>query len=292
MAKFRKSKGVFTQDYYSIDPKSLGQLANLKTKIETARSKDVILNTKFLRPYCVAYLDQTLCHINTIKKTSIYSEAPGANQYLQQCYFPFLSQSAGFCSPFPQEDIIQLRRFTDRLLIDTEIKDWFESIVKRFVPNSSARLRKEIVQSLSEIVNNSFIHGDSKFGLSCCGQYYPQKKYFEIAFYDSGYGLANRVIEFNPYPGKALLDSECIEWAMQRGNSTLRDPEAGLGLYLLRQFVRITRGAFQIIAGNGFFGDMDEETDKKLTISNSIDGTLVNIRINIFDNVSYKLKGE
>ena len=82
MAKFRKSKGVFTQEYYRIDPKSLGQLANLKTKIETARSKDVILNTKFLRPYCVAYRDQTLCHINTIKKTSIYSETPGANQYL------------------------------------------------------------------------------------------------------------------------------------------------------------------------------------------------------------------
>ena len=87
-------------------------------------------------------------------------------------------------------------------------------------------------------------------------------------------------------------DADCIEWAMERGNSTLSIPDCGLGLYLLREFLRMNRGAFQIVAGNGYFGNMDETSDIKHTLRNSIDGTVVNIRIDVSDNKLYKLIGE
>lgn len=292
--EFNKSskQTIFTQEYYSIDPKSFGQIANLKKKVKQSSSKSVKLNARFFRPYCVVYLDQVLCSINKEKDKSVFSKDPNLNSYLNQCGFEFLHSSAELGELFPSENIIRLIRFIDSTNWTEEVTKWLEDIVLKYIQNCSKPLRKKIVESLWEIVNNGFTHGQSEFGLSCCGQYYPQKKYFEIAFYDSGYGLANRVWDFTGEGRFLNNDSDCIEWAMQKGNSTSRTPDAGLGLYLLREFLKVNQGAFQIIAGDGYFGNMEDEIETKHTIKNSIEGTLVNIRINVSDNILYKLKGE
>ncbi|MBU0559951.1 MAG: hypothetical protein KJ799_03800 [Bacteroidetes bacterium] len=287
-----KSTKIFSQEYYSIDPKSLGQLANLKKIIDMSKQDSIGLKARFFRPYCVAYLNQVLWTINEKRKVKVFSIDSNLNSYLKQSGFEFLSQEAQFGELFPQENIITIRRFKDAKDLDSKVIKWLENIVYKFIPNCSQQLRKKIVQSLWEILNNGFTHGKSKYGISSCGQYYPKKKYFEIAFYDSGYGLANRVWDYKSGKLELLNDSDCIEWAAQKGNSTLQNPDAGLGLFLLREFLKVNQGAFQIIAGKGYFGNMEEEIDIKHTLRNSIDGTLVNIRVNISENIIYKLKGE
>ncbi len=85
------------------------------------------------------------------------------------------------------------------------------------------------------------------------------------------------------------VDSDYIEWAMERGNTTLEIPNAGLGLFILRKFLKINQGSFQIISGNGYFGHISNENEEKRNLQNFLDGTLVNLRI-IFDQNIYLLK--
>jgi hypothetical protein len=79
-------------------------------------------------------------------------------------------------------------------------------------------------------------------------------------------------------------DCDLIEWSLQKGNSTLNKPNSGLGLFFLREFIKINRGNFQIISNKGFFGHINSPTEEKVTLNNFIEGTLINIRINYINN--------
>jgi hypothetical protein len=89
-----------------------------------------------------------------------------------------------------------------------------------------------------------------------------------------------------------MNDAECIDWAVQKGNSTRpRNEPSGLGLHLLRQFLSLNQGVFQIVSGNGYYGQHANNQPTICTLKSSIKGTLVNIRV-VFDNDLYQLKGE
>ncbi|MFA5834638.1 MAG: hypothetical protein WDA22_14255 [Bacteroidota bacterium] len=275
---------------FSINHQSFGQLALFKKQIEQCKRELFIAKVNFLRPYCVVYLDQLLLLQNKQKKIQFQSIYDGANQYLKQVGFEFIHPNSKGCDSFNQTEIICLKRFSGTLsVIEEQVVQWILNDIVPFLPTIEEKLRKKIVKNLWEIVNNGLSHGEGEFGVSACGQFYPLKGYFEVAFYDSGYGIPT--LTRNYLKDKApASDSECITWAVQEGNSTRPFEEsAGMGLHLLRRFLTVNHGTFQIASGVGYYAD--DSVTPAVKLRNYIDGTLVNIRV-IYDNYTYQLKGE
>ncbi len=270
--------------FFSIDPKSISNLPKLKKSILKNKDDQYFLNTEFLRPYCVAFLDQCFMNISKERKISLLPKQRTIHKYLEQCGFEYLYGRSPEVESFSEDHIIKIKRFSNQedLEADNATK-WIKEEIFPYIGVDDTQLKKKIVQNIWEIIQNGIIHSNSETGVSACGQVYPKKKYFEVAFYDAGIGMANKVKDYFG-EGKKLNDSDYIEWALQRGNTTLNQPNAGLGLYFLREFVKINQGNFQIVSGKGFLGHIKSQNEEKSNLGNFFDGTLVNIRINISDN--------
>jgi hypothetical protein len=278
--------------FFSINPESFGRLGSYGNRIKNRSNHIIELKTEFLRPFCIVYLDQIIQKEkdSNLKLASTY---PNVNQYLKQFGFKHLPDRFRAAQKFPQEKIIRIQRFSGKpLQVEGMVVSWLRNDIIPFMPRLSPDLRKKIVENLWEIVNNGIIHSDSEFGVSAGGQFYPEMGYFEIAFYDAGVGIPQNIRNYGA-KSKRTGDSKCIEWAVQEGHSTRPfDESAGLGLHLLREFLNLNGGAFQIVSGNGYFGRIKQNVKEKLTtLRNLIEGTLVNIRV-IYDEYKYSLMDE
>jgi hypothetical protein len=278
--------------YYGIKPESIGQLGVLARQIIQCVDKHALLKVKFVRPYGVAYLDQFVLNLKDQRNLRVASTYPEVNQYLKQCGFKHLVRNAPCGNPFPQQEIITIKRFSGSPLeVENKVVRWLTKEVLTFLPRLSTKLRKEVVENLWEIIHNGLVHGEGRFGVSVCGQFYPQMGYFEVAFSDLGHGIPMLVHDFRAVPLSAC-DADCIAWAVEKGHSTRPFTEsAGLGLHLLREFLSINGGVFQLISGDGYFGQFGADQPTSTTLRNPIQGTLVNIRV-VFDDHLYRIKGE
>lgn len=275
---------------FGITPGSFGQLGIFEKQIKQCSENIATIKVKFLRPYCIAYLHQIL--INELfenPEKRLHSTYPIANQYLKQCGFDFLPENVICENNFPQEHIIKLYLLNaGSINEDEKITNWIELNILRFLPKLNPALKKKIVKNLWEIISNSLLHSESKSGVSICGQFYPQKGYFELAFCDNGLGIAN-VVKSHDYIKKSDEDYKCIIWATQEGTSTKpQNISGGLGLYILKEFIKLNKGALQIISGNGYFGNTEGINPVPNRLKNYISGTIVNLRI-IFDQNLYSI---
>ena len=278
--------------YFGIRPASFNGLASIGLKIERIKGKSYECKTEFFRPYCVAFLDQLILSANRpVKLSSTY---PAVNRYLKQIEFPHLLSSATMHSYFPEENMITVKRFKqDTKKLNDAVPAWLEREVfsKSFAPNFSKELRKQIVENLWEIIFNAIQHSNSINGISCCGQFYPFRGYFEIAFYDHGIGIPQNVRSFQKRLEK-FTDHECIDWALKEGTTTKPQMETGgLGLFYLREFLKLNGGWLQIVSKNGLYQSEGKNIFPAEHIKNSFKGTLFNLRI-IYDEYTYKFKGE
>lgn len=276
--------------YFGINPASYGQLGIFEKQIKLCSENVATIKVKFLRPYGIAFLHQIL--INELYENSekkLHSTYPDANQYLKQCGFEFLHKKAKCQNEYPQENIIKLNLVkSGSINEDEKITQWIEKNILRFIPKLTPALEKKIVENLWEIISNSLIHSNCRSGVSICGQFYPQKGYFEVAFCDKGLGIA-KVVKSHNYIKEAEEDYKCIIWATQEGTTTKpKDRSGGLGLYILREFIRLNKGALQIISGSGYFGNTDDINPVPNRLKNYINGTIVNLRI-IFDQNLYSI---
>lgn len=158
------------------------------------------------------------------------------------------------------------------------------------MPEMTDALHKEIRKAFFELFGNIFTHSESQIGGLVCGQVYPKMRRIQIVFYDGGIGLASRVRETVP---SINSDAEAVEWALRRGNSTLSNHGAsrGLGLYLLRQFLRVSEGKFRIYANQSVFEEIKDGSSFQ-NCAHSINGTLIDMRINVRGNITYAFSYE
>ena len=88
-------------------------------------------------------------------------------------------------------------------------------------------------------------------------------------------------------------DEKAIEWALRRGTSTLASESVsrGLGLYLLRKFLEVNEGDFRIYSN---LGSVQEIAGKQhlQKLEYPIEGTLIDLRINIRNDLKYILTSE
>jgi len=278
--------------YYAVTPESFGQLGVFGRQIQKCTPDRIDLKVEFVRPYCVAYLDQTMLTESRARSINLTSTYKKVNRYLRQINFEHLAPRALLAKPFPQQDIIKIVRFNGApLQVEAKVVSWLTETVKPFLPKQSPTLWKRVVENFWEITHNGIQHGGGSFGISACSQFYPMMGYFEVAFYDRGNGIPKLVRAFGAVKNSSP-DCACIEWAAQKGNSTLpTGTSAGLGLHLLREFLKLNRGSIQIVSGDGYFGQDGYGQSTYLSLRNPIAGTLVNIRV-VFDDDLYQLEGE
>lgn len=264
--------------YQSINPKSIQQLPELNKSLEQITSGHIDTKLQFVRPYFVAYLDQTFRAHRKEKEVTLMPWHRKVHGYLEQCGFEFLFGSCSAAESFDQSIIIPLVRFEKSDNVIEEVMSWLDNKIFNFIPGMDEKLKKKVRENLWEIVENGLKHGLGEFGISACGQFYPQKNYFEMAFYDAGMGIAKKIKEFGVI-AETEPDYECIRWALRKGTSTNNEPASGMGLYYLRKFINLNQGTIQFVSGNGLL-DCSLDTNVDYTLNNSFSGTLVNIRIN------------
>ncbi|KAF1082367.1 MAG: hypothetical protein GQF41_1088 [Candidatus Rifleibacterium amylolyticum] len=156
----------------------------------------------------------------------------------------------------------------------------------RGIPAMTGALRKRFMQSLFEIFQNAAIHSRSEHGIFVCGQFYPNKHRLNFTIADAGIGIRENV---RNYTRSNMSSCQAIKWAMTEGNTTKTGGQpGGLGLKLIKDFVRINGGKLQIVSHYGFY-EFSAENECLQRLSYVLPGTCVNIEINTNDTNTYDL---
>jgi len=157
-------------------------------------------------------------------------------------------------------------------------------------PDISELLAKRINESIFELFENARTHGRCDH-IFTCGQYYPNKKPAKVDFTIVDLG---KTIKFNvnDYLKKDIEGYEAIDWAMQYGHTTKTgNISGGLGLNLIKEFITLNNGKFQVVSSNGYW-EFRKGVIKKVSLERPFLGTIVNLEFNLDDSNKYQLKEE
>lgn len=154
--------------------------------------------------------------------------------------------------------------------------------------NISANLRYAIVGQMWEIYQNAFEHSITSVGVLSCGQHYPQLSELRLSIADFGIGIPANARSINP----TINPSESMRWAFMKGTTSKQNSSVsrGLGLDLLKDFIRINRGSLEVISHNGY-AKITDNTESYEILNSWFEGTLVNIGLQC-DESYYCLSNE
>lgn len=163
-------------------------------------------------------------------------------------------------------------------------------ILRPEMPEMSSGLQKQIKLAFFELFGNVFHHSESAIGGVACGQVYPKDREIQIVLHDTGIGIARRV---RSAVTGTNSDADAIQWALQRGTSTLSNHEEsrGLGLFLLRQFLALNGGEFRIYANQGFVEEISGSRNCG-DLDYKLKGTLIDMRVRVRKDIKYILSSE
>ena len=142
-------------------------------------------------------------------------------------------------------------------------------------------LRDAIVGRVWEIYANAFEHGQSSIGIFSCGQHYPHHHDLKLTVVDFGVGIPSNVRYFfkDDPRFQSLNAASCLKWAFQRGTTTKPNGTSrGMGLDLLKEFVKLNKGKLEIFSHEGY-ALIDEENEIFMNRQTFFEGTLVNITL-------------
>ena len=139
-----------------------------------------------------------------------------------------------------------------------------------------------------EIYQNSFSHAKSSIGVFSCG--YWMKDHLVFSIYDMGMGIPQNVRE---HIDNTLSSRECVEWAFEKGNTTLDETiiKRGLGLSQLEKFIQLNNGYMAMYTDDVYYLINNDKKEIHV-LSAPIKGTLFIIRIKADDQHIYVVNGE
>src|SRR3989304_1662596 len=155
------------------------------------------------------------------------------------------------------------------------------------LPYISLPLKRKMTEAIYEIFVNAQIHSETK-NIYTCGQFYPQKNIIEFTITDTGIGFKNRI---NQRFKKNLTSTQAIQWATNDRHTTKIGVSGGLGLALLKEFIKNNKGKLQIISDDGFYQFDSKGEDIKL-FHGSFPGSIVNLQFRTDDESTYTLTDE
>ncbi len=182
---------------------------------------------------------------------------------------------------------LPFKRF--KLSVNEQFFDYLDSHMRGHgLPQMSNLLRKRFLESLLEIFQNSSEHSASEEGIFVCGQFFPSKKRLDFSIADAGIGFRDKVRSF--FPDKSINSIGALRWALKEG-STTKGIVGGLGLKLLKDFIRLNKGKLQIVSRYAYYEYADKKEDFQ-KMKHDFPGTCVNLEINTDDASSYRLRSE
>jgi len=122
----------------------------------------------------------------------------------------------------------------------------------------SPRLSDAIVERMLEMYMNAFEHSGSTIGLFSCGQHFYKQNRLTLAIVDFGTGIPANVRAYlksirPDLPAQQLRASACLQWAFEYGTTTRPNGTGrGVGLDLLRSFVRKNQGRMEVYSNEGY----------------------------------------
>lgn len=153
------------------------------------------------------------------------------------------------------------------------------------VPNMSAGAKRKIFRSIFEIYQNSVMHSGAE-NVYVCGQLYKNRGRMALTMVEIGRTFKENVNSHSPdfsnYNG-----IQSIEWAVKSGNTTKKKTETGgLGLDLIRDFLKMNGGKLQIKSAKGYWEEK-KGINFVLESTHHFKGSIVNIEFNLYDKNSY-----
>jgi anti-sigma regulatory factor (Ser/Thr protein kinase) len=183
---------------------------------------------------------------------------------------------------------LPFKRF--KLAASDQFSDYLDQYMHdRGIPKMSDGLAKKFRQSLFEIFQNAMQHSHSEQGIFVCGQFFPKQHRLDFTIADAGIGIRENVRRF--WKNDKISSCQAITWALQETNTTKQNQPVGLGLKLIKDFLRLNESKMVIVSRYGYYEfSASGETCRKLPYDFS--GTCVIIEINTNDTKSYALKSE
>ena len=163
------------------------------------------------------------------------------------------------------------------------------------LPAMTPALLGRFRQSIYEMFENAMGHSNTQMGIFACGQHFPGRGFgharLDFSIADLGDGIRNVIRQ---RLGHDMTPEAAIEWAMAGSNTTRTREEGkpgGLGLKLIKEFIVLNHGKFQIVSDAGYWSFEEGKTDTR-PLADPFPGTIVNIEINAADKQSYRLASE
>jgi signal transduction histidine kinase len=155
------------------------------------------------------------------------------------------------------------------------------------LPRMTTGVKEKIVEAIYEIFVNAQIHSETQH-IYTCGQFYPQKNKIEFTIVDTGLGFREKI---NRRFESSLSSIQALKWAVQDKKTTKVGVSGGIGLAVLKEFVRMNRGKMQIISNDGFY-QYDGISEVLQVFTGEFPGTIVNLQFRTDDSKNYLLQSE
>ena len=250
----------------------------------------------FLGPNAVAFLGGVARLIEARSGSVCFDwSSLKSNKTLESLCNNGFAQTFGYESDMQRIDTIPYRE--DRLLDMNNIMDY---LTLNWIGNGwvhvSPRLRDAIAGRMWENYSNAFEHSGTPVGVFSCGQLFRRHKNLILSVVDFGRGIPTNVRTFlRQYADESqvaqITDSTCLKWAFGRGNTTCMGGVArGLGLDLLKEFVRINQGKLEVYSNKGY-AIIDHTGESFESRKREFGGTVMHITLRCDENL-YRFRDE
>jgi hypothetical protein len=155
------------------------------------------------------------------------------------------------------------------------------------LPRMTPGVKEKIVEAIYEIFVNAQIHSETQF-IYTCGQFFPQKNKIEFTVVDTGIGFREKI---NRRFESKLTSIQALKWAVQDKRTTKVGVSGGIGLAVLKEFVRMNRGKMQIVSNDGFYQSDGIQEVMQMFVG-EFPGTIVNLQFRTDDRKNYLLQSE
>ena len=176
---------------------------------------------------------------------------------------------------FPSNDSASFKVYIDEGLIH-----------KQKFPKHTELAAQHIIESIYEIYANAAMHGQTSHVYSC-GEYKEDSHTLEMTIVDCGITIPINVSNFLQ---DSISDCDAIKWAFKEGNTT-KNNTGGLGLAILKDFIKMNKGAIQVVSGRGMI-EIQGDNVEQFLLNKGFPGTIVNMKFNFDDNKNYFMKSE
>lgn len=279
-------------------------------KIIYIYDEDIIIDfseAEFIRNHFISIVGMGL---EVVKKRGVEVEIIKPKSYKVVNSMKKINFLSVFCDENNQDDTYKtMVRYTNIPLENNSLilQEFYTYFIMQFigkVENLSPKLQKKILQKIFELFSNVFRHSNSALGLFCSGQFYPKQDKFNFTIVDNGVTIRKNVNKYllkefmknrssiDKILGKKFepLDAiDSIKWALVDTNSSTG--AGGLGLSLLMDLIKASKGSIEIVSGNGYYGIKDAEEISKV-LEKSFEGTIISIELNTHSGTYYFLKEE